>query len=86
MRIVAKGKGKAGVIQSRKAARSLSAYLALPVEQYSLLDPTWIERCPAACAYACMLQGFLLMANTVAGGRRMPITWHAGCRGAAPSA
>ena len=42
--ITAKGRGKAPVRQSSVPARTLTAYLALPVEQYSLLDPTWIER------------------------------------------
>ena len=34
--------------QEPSGPRGLSAYLALPLDQYSLLDPGWISRSPAA--------------------------------------
>lgn len=43
--IKARGAGRAAAAQSDAPGRSLSAYLALPVEEYSLLDPDWVERC-----------------------------------------
>ena len=45
MSIKARGAGRAAAVQSDVPGRSLLAYLALPVEEYSLLDPDWVERC-----------------------------------------
>ena len=52
VKVTAKGKGKVSVQQHTLDSKGLAAYLALPVEQYSLLDPTWIERQVSACACA----------------------------------
>ena len=45
MTIKARGAGRAAAAQSDVPGRSLLTYLALPVEEYSLLDPDWVERC-----------------------------------------
>ena len=43
-KISAKGKGQTAVQEVREPEKSLAQYLALPVEEYSLLDPSWITR------------------------------------------
>ena len=48
--IKARGAGRAAAVQSDLPERSLAAYLALPVEEYSLLDPDWVERCGRSTA------------------------------------
>ncbi|KAK9845919.1 hypothetical protein WJX81_005977 [Elliptochloris bilobata] len=45
--IKARGTGRAAAAQSDVPGRALAAYLALPVEEYSLLDPDWVERSAA---------------------------------------
>jgi hypothetical protein len=39
-----KATAAANVDSRREEGRTLQDYLALPVEQYSLLDPEWIQR------------------------------------------
>lgn len=48
MKFTVKGSGKAAVRERRAAGRSVANYLALPVEEYSLLDPSWIKREPGS--------------------------------------
>ncbi len=43
-----KGRGRAAVRERRAEGRSVANYLALPVEEYSLLDPSWIKREPGS--------------------------------------
>jgi len=45
VRIRARGSGRAAAAEGGAPGRSLAAYLALPVDEYSLLDPEWVERC-----------------------------------------
>lgn len=49
VKLAAQGKGKVSVQQHSLESKGLAAYLALPMEQYSLLEPTWIERQLHAC-------------------------------------
>ena len=44
-KISAKARGQTHVKELDRADKSLADYLALPVEEYSLLDPSWITRC-----------------------------------------
>ncbi|KAK9908361.1 hypothetical protein WJX75_006741 [Coccomyxa subellipsoidea] len=48
VKFTVKGSGKAAVRERRAAGRSVANYLALPVEEYSLLDPSWIKREPGS--------------------------------------
>jgi len=43
-KIAAKARGQTAVQESRRPEKALYKYLALPVEEYSLLDPSWITR------------------------------------------
>ena len=43
-KISAKAKGQTSVQEVKKPGKSIAQYLALPVEEYSLLDPSWITR------------------------------------------
>jgi hypothetical protein len=45
VRIRARGSGRAAAAEGGAPGRSLAAYLALPVDEYSLLDPEWVDRC-----------------------------------------
>lgn len=48
VKFTVKGKGAAAVGERCAAGRSVPNYLALPIDEYSLLDPTWIEREPGS--------------------------------------
>jgi len=48
VKFTVKGRGKAAVRERRTAGRTVADFLALPVEDYSLLDPTWIKRDPGS--------------------------------------
>ncbi|CAL8469209.1 g8750 [Coccomyxa elongata] len=48
VKFTVKGKGKAAVSERCAAGRSVAKYLALPIDEYSLLNPTWIEREPGS--------------------------------------
>lgn len=43
-KISAKARGHTAVQETQRQDKGLAQYLALPVEEYSLLDPSWITR------------------------------------------